>query len=85
MLWAAWGGCHTVVGIRPFLYFAAALARDRARTHAWMDYMALCAECAPRGEYPSRSWQQVIAPPVHIDRAAVIDKLKSSGAVEVTE
>lgn len=82
-MWLSWGECRHIVGIRPFLFYAAAHARERVRTHAWQDYMAFCVQIAPEGKYASMSWQDVINPPEYFDSAAVIDHLKDCGIVEV--
>lgn len=82
-MWLAWGGCRHIVGIRPFLHYATAQAKERVRLHAWQDYIAFCVQIAPEGKYASMSWQDVINPPEHFDSAAVIDHLKNAGIVEV--
>lgn len=74
-----------MVGIRPFLYYATAQAKERVRLHAWQDYIAFCVQIAPEGKYASMSWQDVINPPEYFDSAAVIDHLKNAGIVEVTK
>ena len=84
-MWLAWGECRHIVGIRPFLYYATAQAKERVRLHAWQDYIAFCVQIAPEGKYASMSWQDVINPPEYFDSAAVIDHLKNAGIVEVKE
>lgn len=84
-MWLAWGECRHIVGIRPFLYYATAQAKERVRLHAWQDYIAFCVQIAPEGKYASMSWQDVINPPKAFDSAAVIDHLKNAGIVEVKE
>ena len=83
-MWIAWGECRHLVGIRPFLYYAAAQAKERARTHAWQDYIAFCVQIAPEGKVASMAWRDVINPPEYFDSTAVIDPLKNAGIVEVT-
>lgn len=82
-MWLAWGECRHIVGIRPFLYYATAQAKERVRLHAWQDYIAFCVQIAPEGKYASMSWHDVINPPEYFDSAAVIDHLKNAGIVEV--
>ena len=82
-MWLAWGECRHIVGIRPFLYYATAQAKELVRNHAWQDYIAFCVQIAPEGKYASMSWQDVINPPEYFDSAAVIDHLKNAGIVEV--
>ena len=82
-MWLAWGECRHIVGIRPFLFYAATYAKERVRNHAWQDYIAFCVQIAPEGKYASMSWQDVINPPEYFDSAAVIDHLKNAGIVEV--
>lgn len=82
-MWLAWGECRHIVGIRPFLYYATAQAKERVRLHAWQDYIAFCVQIAPEGKYASMSWHDVINPPEAFDSAAVIDHLKNAGIVEV--
>ena len=84
-MWLAWGECRHIVGIRPFLYYATAQAKERVRLHAWQDYIAFCVQIAPEGKYASMSWHDVINPPEAFDSAAVIDHLKNAGIVEVKE
>ncbi len=84
-MWLAWGECRHIVGIRPFLYYATAQAKERVRLHAWQDYIAFCVQIAPEGKYASMSWHDVINPPEYFDSAAVIDHLKNAGIVEVKE
>ena len=84
-MWLAWGECRHIVGVRPFLYYATAQAKERVRMHAWQDYIAFCVQIAPEGKYASMSWQDVINPPEYFDSAAVIDHLKNAGVVEVKE
>ena len=82
-MWLAWGECRHIVGVRPFLYYATAQAKERVRLHAWQDYIAFCVQIAPEGKYASMSWHDVINPPEAFDSAAVIDHLKNAGIVEV--
>lgn len=82
-MWLAWGECRHIVGIRPFLFYATAQAKERVRLHAWQDYIAFCVQIAPEGKYASMSWHDVINPPEAFDSAAVIDHLKNAGIVEV--
>ena len=82
-MWLALGECRHIVGVRPFLYYATAQAKERVRLHAWQDYIAFCVQIAPEGKYASMSWQDVINPPEYFDSAAVIDHLKNAGIVEV--
>lgn len=82
-MWLAWGECRHIVGVRPFLYYATAQAKERVRLHAWQDYIAFCVQIAPEGKYASISWHDVINPPEAFDSAAVIDHLKNAGIVEV--
>ena len=82
-MWLAWGECRHIVGVRPFLYYASAQAKERVRLHAWQDYIAFCVQIAPEGKYASMSWHDVINPPEAFDSAAVIDHLKNAGIVEV--
>ena len=82
-MWLAWGECRHIVGVRPFLYYATAQAKERVRLHAWQDYIAFCVQIAPEGKYASMSWQDVINPPEYFDSSAVIDHLKNAGIVEV--
>lgn len=82
-MWLSWGECRHIVGIRPFLFYATAQAKERVRLHAWQDYIAFCVQIAPEGKYLSTSWHDVIYPPEQIDSAAVIDHLKNAGIVEV--
>lgn len=82
-MWLAWGECRHIVGVRPFLYYATAQAKERVRLHAWQDYIAFCVQIAPEGKYASMSWHDVINPPEAFDSAAVIEHLKNAGIVEV--
>jgi hypothetical protein len=82
-LWCAWGECRHIVGVRPFLYYAAAQAKERSRLHAWQDYIAFCVQIAPEGKVASMAWRDVINPPKCFDSTAVIDQLKRAGIVEV--
>lgn len=84
-MWLAWGECRHIVGVRPFLFYATAQAKERVRLHAWQDYIAFCVQIAPEGKYASMAWRDVINPPEAFDSAAVIDHLKTAGIVEVKE